>query len=91
MKTERLRRLHEGTLEAPRCLEALLEPVRVMVSYPDTEHHPFSTRRTNMSEKLVQGDRFPTIRLDLIDGSTIDLPRQAPSRYLALIFYRGEW
>ena len=44
-----------------------------------------------MPEKLVQGDRFPKIRLDLTDGSTITLPDQTPGRYLALLFYRGEW
>ena len=44
-----------------------------------------------MPEKLVQGDRFPEIRLDLTDGSTITLPDQTPGRYLALLFYRGEW
>ena len=44
-----------------------------------------------MPEKLKQGDRFPTIELDLTDGSTIALPRQISGRYLALLFYRGEW
>ena len=44
-----------------------------------------------MPEKLVQGDRFPKIRLDLTDGSTITPPDQPPGRYLALLFYRGEW
>ena len=44
-----------------------------------------------MSEKLTQGDRFPTIELDLTDGSTITLPDQISGRYLALLFYRGEW
>ena len=44
-----------------------------------------------MPEKLVQGDRFPRIELDLTDGSTISLPSEVPSRYLALLFYRGEW
>ena len=44
-----------------------------------------------MYEKLTQGDRFPTIELDLIDGSTITLPDQISGRYLALLFYRGEW
>ena len=44
-----------------------------------------------MSEKLVQGDRFPKIKLDLIDGSTMTLPSEVPGRYLALLFYRGEW
>ena len=44
-----------------------------------------------MPEKLIQGDRFPKIELDLFDGSTIELPRQVSGRYLALLFYRGEW
>ena len=44
-----------------------------------------------MPEKLIQGNRFPKIELDLTDGSTIALPEQAPGRYLALLFYRGEW
>ena len=43
-----------------------------------------------MAEKLIQGDRFPTIKLDLTDGSTITLPEQIPGRYLALLFYKGE-
>ena len=44
-----------------------------------------------MPEKLIQGDRFPDIELMLTDGSTIALPEQAPSRNLAVLFYRGEW
>ena len=44
-----------------------------------------------MTEKLMQGDRFPRIELDLTDGSTITLPDQIPGRYLALLFYRGKW
>ena len=44
-----------------------------------------------MQERLLQGDRFPKITLDLTDGSTITLPDEAPGRYFALLFYRGEW
>ena len=44
-----------------------------------------------MPEKLIQGDRFPTIELDITDSSTIEIPRQVSGRYLALLFYRGEW
>ena len=44
-----------------------------------------------MPEKLKQGDRFPTIELNLTDGSRLTLPDQVSSRYLALLFYRGEW
>ncbi len=44
-----------------------------------------------MSEKLIQGDPFPTIELNLTDGSTVALPDDIEDRYLALMFYRGEW
>ena len=44
-----------------------------------------------MAEKLIQGDRFPTIKLTITDGSIITLPEQITGRYLALLFYRGEW
>ncbi len=44
-----------------------------------------------MTDKLIQGDPFPTIELNLTDGSTVTLPGQIDGRYLALMFYRGEW
>ena len=44
-----------------------------------------------MRQRLLQGDRFPKITLNLTDGATITLPDQAPGRYFALLFYRGEW
>ena len=44
-----------------------------------------------MPKKLLQGDRFPAIGLDLTDGTKITLPEEAPSLYVALLFYRGEW
>lgn len=44
-----------------------------------------------MASKLVQGDKLPRITFDLIDGGTITLPDEMPGRYLALLFYRGNW
>ena len=44
-----------------------------------------------MGEKLQQGDRLPPITLNLIDGGKLALPDELPSRYLALLFYRGVW
>ena len=44
-----------------------------------------------MSEKLQQGDRMPDLKLDLTDGSTLTLPGDMSSRYLAVLFYRGVW
>ena len=44
-----------------------------------------------MGDKLQQGDRFPSLTLNLINGDQITLPEKAPSRYTALLFYRGHW
>ena len=44
-----------------------------------------------MNEKLQQGDRIPPFRFDLIDGSSLALPDDMSSRYLAVLFYRGVW
>lgn len=44
-----------------------------------------------MADKLQQGDRFPALSLKLVDGSTLEFPSQMPSRYVALLFYRGHW
>ena len=44
-----------------------------------------------MAEKLQQGDRLPKITLKLLDGGTLNLPGDAPSRYTALLSYRGHW
>ena len=44
-----------------------------------------------MAEKLQQADRFPSLTLKLLDGGTIKFPDEAPSRYTALLFYRGHW
>ncbi|MDP6422143.1 MAG: hypothetical protein QF477_09810 [SAR202 cluster bacterium] len=44
-----------------------------------------------MGEKLQQGDRLPSITLTLTNGETLRLPEEMPSRYVALLFYRGHW
>jgi peroxiredoxin len=44
-----------------------------------------------MSNKLQQGDRFPSLDLKVTGGETIRLPDQMPGRYAALLFYRGHW
>lgn len=44
-----------------------------------------------MADKLQQGDRFPSLTLNLVNGGTLDFPGQMPSRYVALLFYRGHW
>jgi peroxiredoxin len=44
-----------------------------------------------MGEKLQQGDRFPSLTLKLANGTTIRLPDDMPTRYAAVLFYRGHW
>ena len=46
-----------------------------------------------MAEMLQQGGRFPRLALNLVDGGALALalPAEAPSRYTALLFYRGHW
>ena len=44
-----------------------------------------------MADKLQQGDRFPQMTLKLVGGGTIRIPDEAPSRYTAVLFYRGHW
>jgi peroxiredoxin len=44
-----------------------------------------------MGEKLQQGDRFPRLTLNLINGDTLRVPEDIKSRYLVLLFYRGYW
>ena len=44
-----------------------------------------------MGEMLQQGMRFPKFKLNLTNGETLTLPDDAPSRYTALLFYRGHW
>jgi peroxiredoxin len=41
--------------------------------------------------KLAQGDKLPRITFDLIDGRSLTLPDEMPTRYVALLFYRGNW
>ena len=41
--------------------------------------------------KLQQGERFPALSFKLLSGGTVTLPEEMPSRYLALLFYRGHW
>ena len=44
-----------------------------------------------MGEKLVQGDRIPSLTLKLITGDKVRIPEDMPGRYVALLFYRGHW
>ena len=44
-----------------------------------------------MGEKLQQGEGLPKVTLQMVDGGTVTLPDDAPTRYTALLYYRGHW
>ena len=44
-----------------------------------------------MGDMLQQGGRFPQLELKVLGGGKLTLPDDAPSRYTALLFYRGHW
>ncbi len=43
-----------------------------------------------MDDKLNAGDQFPTLTLQVGDG-TIQLPETKDSGYSLILFYRGHW
>ena len=44
-----------------------------------------------MADKLGIGDTFPDLTLDLVDGASMQLPRDLDARYRVILFYRGHW
>ncbi len=44
-----------------------------------------------MPDKLIQGNRLPQLRFNMIGGGETVLPSDMKSRYLALLFFRGAW
>ena len=50
-----------------------------------------SQARTSMALKLDAGDSFPDITLNLVGGSTLNLPGDLKSNYSIVLFYRGHW
>ncbi len=44
-----------------------------------------------MGDMLQQGAKFPSLTFKTVDGGTITLPDDIPTRYAAVLFYRGHW
>ena len=44
-----------------------------------------------MANKLIEGDAFPSITLNLVGGGTLTIPDDMDSKYLVVLFYRGHW
>jgi peroxiredoxin len=44
-----------------------------------------------MARQLNPGDLFPSFRVPIINGRTIDIPADLTGEYAVIIFYRGIW
>ena len=44
-----------------------------------------------MADKLNTGDTFPSLTLDLVDGTPLKVPEDLDARYKVVLFYRGHW
>ncbi len=44
-----------------------------------------------MSDKLGIGATFPNLTLNLVDGSSLEIPGGLDSKYRIILFYRGHW
>ena len=44
-----------------------------------------------MADKLIEGDAFPSVALNLVDGGPLTIPDDMDSKYLVALFYRGHW
>lgn len=44
-----------------------------------------------MAEKLVGGDAFPQLTLNVEGGSSISLPDDIDTPFAVVLFYRGHW
>ena len=44
-----------------------------------------------MAEKLGIGATFPSLTLNMVDGSSLNVPGDLNSKYKVILFYRGHW
>ena len=44
-----------------------------------------------MADKLGIGAVFPDMKIDVVDGSAIELPQGINAKYRVVLFYRGHW
>lgn len=42
-------------------------------------------------DKLQNGDRFPSLTADRLDGTTMTLPDDLAGSWSLVLFYRGHW
>ena len=44
-----------------------------------------------MAEKLIGGDTFPDLKLNMAGGGSVTLPADIETPYALVLFYRGHW
>ncbi len=44
-----------------------------------------------MGHQLTGGDIFPSLTLNIADGSTVNLPGEIETPLAVVLFYRGHW
>jgi peroxiredoxin len=44
-----------------------------------------------MSSRLLNGDLFPDLVIDIVGGGTLAIPRDLGGSYVVVLFYRGSW
>jgi len=44
-----------------------------------------------VSNRLDAGDIFPSLSLDMTNGTALQLPEAMSGRYFVALFYRGHW
>jgi peroxiredoxin len=44
-----------------------------------------------MGNQLTGGDTFPSLTLNIADGSTVNLPGDIETPLAVVLFYRGHW
>ena len=50
-----------------------------------------ASKVTRMAKQLNPGDTFPTFKVNLTDGGTLNLPADLKAEYAVIIYYRGIW
>jgi len=44
-----------------------------------------------MAAKLGIGAAFPGMKIALVEGRTLEIPRGIEAKYIVALFYRGHW
>ena len=47
--------------------------------------------KENGMEKLRIGDAFPALKVNLVNGGTLELPGGLAAKYNVVVFFRGHW